>query len=53
MEGVDAPGLFAAPALSHVIEPDRALRERFTEKQQLFRTAYRRISDTHQYESAA
>lgn len=53
VEGVEAPGLFAAPALSHVIEPDRALRERFTEKQQLFRTAYRRISDTHHYESAA
>ena len=45
VEGADSPGLFAAPALSHVIEPDSALRARLAEKQPLFRAAYRRISN--------
>jgi xylulokinase len=53
VEGGDPAQLFAAPALSHVIEPEHALRTRLSDKYQRFRAAYPRISDTHQQESSA
>ncbi|MBW8755312.1 MAG: xylulokinase [Sphingomonadales bacterium] len=42
--GGDPADLCVAPPVSHVIEPDEALRARLTHKQARFRAAYRRIS---------
>jgi xylulokinase len=43
VEGSVAAELFAAPPVSHVIEPDPDLRSRLLDKQQAFRAAYPRI----------
>jgi xylulokinase len=42
-EGGEPADLFAAPPVSHVIEPDPALRSRLIDKQHSFRAAYPRI----------
>lgn len=44
VDGGDPAEIFAAPAVSHVIEPDAALHARLADKQQSFRAAYPRIS---------
>jgi xylulokinase len=43
VEGGDPAELFAAPPVSHVIEPDPSLRSRLLDKQHAFRAAYPRI----------
>jgi len=43
-DGGDPAEIFAAPLVSHVIEPDASLHARLADKQQSFRAAYPRIS---------